>query len=318
MDKVSIIIPMHNEESYVRRLLSGVKDQTYKELEIIIIDDASTDKSLEIVKEIADERFLILENKSNSGVSAARNKGLDVATGKYVMFVDMDDIVKTELVEQLVFALTENEVQLAVCGYERFDESGQILGTHRDEKNCKPGKMSAYEFARDMIRQEGLKSSLWNKLYIKQLIDRQRFDESCAIGEDLLFNLEYASKIYSAVFFDDILYGYFENPKGAMKRVHNSEIFEEKWLSEWYMIKKYEKTLRNWPEIDYEAGRIIFYRKLIIAHKLYYKMQDCGVKEKYIKEAREMERLLFESDRKIVANKYINPKWKTKLFMKVR
>ena len=96
MDKVSVIIPVYNAGEKITDMLSQIKSQSYSELEIIVVDDGSEDDSLQIIKRQADKRFVVIEKKQNEGVSSARNAGLDAATGRYIVFPDADDIVKTD------------------------------------------------------------------------------------------------------------------------------------------------------------------------------------------------------------------------------
>lgn len=104
MKKVSVIIPLYNEEKYIKECLESVINQTYKNLEIIVVDDNSTDNSLKIVKEIKDKRIKVIKLKQNNGVANARNKGVEKATGDYICFLDSDDFwVKDKIKKQIKF-----------------------------------------------------------------------------------------------------------------------------------------------------------------------------------------------------------------------
>ena len=114
---ITIIVPVYNVEKYLRRCLDSIIGQTYQNLEILCIDDGSTDSSGEICKQYAaqDERIKVLRQE-NHGVSAARNKGLDAATGEYIAFVDSDDYIEADMIGRLYQALASAGAECAICG----------------------------------------------------------------------------------------------------------------------------------------------------------------------------------------------------------
>ena len=124
MAKVSVIIPVHNTEAYIMQCLRSVINQTFRELEIIVIDDGSTDRSLKICKDIAavDDRILIFEQKKE-GVSSARNRGLEAAAGEYVFFLDSDDVIHPCLIDSYVKQGEKSNVDLMFCTYIKMDTS---------------------------------------------------------------------------------------------------------------------------------------------------------------------------------------------------
>ena len=123
-DKISVIIPVYNTELYLRRCLESVINQTYTNLQIIIIDDGSTDNSLKICTEYAqNDNRLIVYSQNNSGVSAARNKGLDMATGDYIAFVDSDDFIENDMFAKLLNTMVNNEADIIVCGIKFYSET---------------------------------------------------------------------------------------------------------------------------------------------------------------------------------------------------
>ena len=128
MPKVSIIIPVFNVENYLERCLKSVIAQTFKDIEIIIINDGSIDKSLEICKKFAEsDKRIILINQKNSGVSAARNTGIDIATGKYLSFVDSDDFITPDMIEFLLTNLEEHDADISSCGmYDCYIQNNKI------------------------------------------------------------------------------------------------------------------------------------------------------------------------------------------------
>lgn len=106
-DLVSVIIPVYNVEAYIEKCITSIINQTYKKLEIIVVNDGTKDNSMDIVEKYKDDRFLIV-NKENGGLSSARNAGLDVATGEYIYFIDSDDWIDDGYIEELVSTIREN------------------------------------------------------------------------------------------------------------------------------------------------------------------------------------------------------------------
>ena len=115
-EKISVIIPVYNVEAYLERCLNTVCGQSYKNLEIILVDDGSTDNCLQICEEFAerDDRIKVI-HQSNQGVSAARNTGLDAATGDYIAFVDSDDYIHPEMYERLYSLLKKHDADMSAC-----------------------------------------------------------------------------------------------------------------------------------------------------------------------------------------------------------
>lgn len=115
-DTVSIIVPIYNKEKYLEKCLDSILGQTYRDLEIILVDDGSTDNSLAICQRYAEKDLRIkIYHKSNGGVSSARNLGLEKSTGKYISFVDPDDFIHSEFIEQLETMLVQSDAEIAYC-----------------------------------------------------------------------------------------------------------------------------------------------------------------------------------------------------------
>ncbi len=178
MDKdkmVSIIVPVYNVERYLEQCLDSIIKQTYRSLEILIINDGSTDSSGEIASRYAglDERIILLEKK-NGGLSDARNYGLDRASGDYIMFVDSDDYIEADMVEYLLDAIEKADAQIAVCGYRLVGENGEALSDReifpREKIVCSRDYWKVYHEEAYIY---GVVA--WNKLYQKSVFDRIRF-----------------------------------------------------------------------------------------------------------------------------------------------
>ena len=129
MELVSIITPCYNSEKFITETYQSIKDQIYINWEWIIVDDASTDESVEIIKSFNDDRVKLLEQKINNGASEARNKGLNLAKGRYITFIDSDDLWMPNFLEKTISYLTNTKEELVYASYKRVDEDLQPLLT---------------------------------------------------------------------------------------------------------------------------------------------------------------------------------------------
>lgn len=149
MDKISIIIPCYNMEKLVGKCISSIKNQSYENFEAIFVDDGSQDRTREIIeKNIADDERMVYAYKENGGLSSARNFGLDMATGKYVCFIDSDDYIEEDFLMELYSSLTENDSDISVCSFNRVYEN------KTDLNKVKNGFYNLARFP-----------AAWNKLY---------------------------------------------------------------------------------------------------------------------------------------------------------
>ena len=181
---ISVIVPIYNSEKYMDRCIQSLLQQTYKDLEILLVDDASTDKSAEICDRYAKEhhRIKVIHKPTNGGSCAGtRNVGLDHATGKYIGFVDPDDDFAHDIFEKLHGFLIQNECDVTICGrYEIYQKKPKktIIYT---EKNMVMEKNQAMHMLFDDI----LGSFVWDKLFKKELWDGIRFNPETIFADDL-------------------------------------------------------------------------------------------------------------------------------------
>lgn len=206
MEKVSIIIPIYNSDKTIDRCLKSIINQTYRNIEVICINDGSFDNSYKILQNYlkTDSRIKVI-NQTNKGVSSARNNGIKNSTGKYIMFVDADDYLKDNMIELLVKSIKKDSSDLLICNYDV--KCKNYIKEHKSIKNDKV--MNKKEFLKDYGKfQKGeLINQPWNKLYIKSKI-RKLFDESMCLGEDLIFNVNYIENIEKISYIDENLYVY--------------------------------------------------------------------------------------------------------------
>lgn len=168
---ISIVVPVYNVEKYVRRCLDSIINQSYKELEIILVDDGSTDNSSVICDEYKekDNRIKVI-HKKNGGLSEARNVGIDIANGKYIAFIDSDDYISNDYFEYLYKLLIYNEADIAVCDYQLF--SNKLKNKKQKERI---ETFSSLGILEKMLYGNHNLISSWCKLYKKKLFDNIRY-----------------------------------------------------------------------------------------------------------------------------------------------
>lgn len=177
-ETVSIIIPIYNVEDYLRRCLESVVRQSYSAIEVLLIDDGSTDRSGMICEQWAkqDVRFRVVHTE-NGGISQARNTGLSIATGKYVSFIDSDDFVAEDMLEKLYVALTENNADISICNFYRVDEYGNLIFDNDQYLPIKTEVISGVDAITYMQfgKGGGCYDLPWNKLYKRSLFSDVQF-----------------------------------------------------------------------------------------------------------------------------------------------
>ena len=209
---VSVIIPAYNIEDYIGRCLDSIISQTYKNLEIIVVDDGSRDYTGEILDNYAkkDRRIKVI-HKENGGVSSARNKGIEAAEGDYIGFIDGDDLIEPEMYKTLVDLLEEENADIAHCGY-------QMVFPDRIDYYHNTGKkkiQTTEEGLKDLLSGEMIEPGLVNKIYKKELIKNCRLDETVKINEDLLMNYQLFKLSQKSVYYDITPYSYMIRSSSA-------------------------------------------------------------------------------------------------------
>lgn len=203
--RISVIIPVYNCEKYLQDCLDSVINQSYKDLEIIIIDDGSTDNSGNICNQYAelDSRIHVI-HQENKGVSASRNKGISQMSGELVSFIDADDTLDPDMYEFLASLMDEYNADITHCGY-RHIVGEEIRLVHDSRKVVIQNSTEALEC---LIGAKLFVGSLWNKLYKVELLKDLTFDEDIKINEDILFNFQVFSRADKIVFADYTKYNY--------------------------------------------------------------------------------------------------------------
>ena len=204
---VSVIVPVYNVESYVAKCIESIVNQTFKDLDIILIDDGSTDSSGSICDRFAekDKRIRVI-HKVNGGVSSARNAGLDIAAGEYIVFVDGDDYINSRMVETLCSVAVENNSDLVMCNYIHVNERGEKVGIS-ELRITEPQTVSSDWMLERISRGWTFGAIIWNKMYKSALFKGLRYP-SLNNGEDEFISHHVMARAEKAVIIPDVLYYY--------------------------------------------------------------------------------------------------------------
>lgn len=226
MDKVSIIIPVYNAEMYIVNCLNSIVEQRYKNIELIIVNDGSADRTSYLIERFienkSDEINIKLIEKENGGVSSARNKGLSSATGKYIVFIDSDDTVSPEHVMSLISPLKDLSPNDLVCN--------SLIDEHQRVKNINLEgyyHLENFEKAYDVLESSNQLGYLHNKIFSRDIIIGNNivFNEKISMAEDLLFVLEYI-KFIDGFFFSKVSSYQYTKNEGSLseKNLTDSQI----------------------------------------------------------------------------------------------
>ncbi len=212
INKISIIVPVFKVELYLRQCIESIINQTYQNLEIILVDDGSPDKCPVICDEYAalDKRIRVI-HKNNGGLSDARNTGLEIATGDYIGFVDSDDWISLTMYEELISVAIEYGADISCCGYNRIDNNSVLESKLFSDK----GKISGIDLLRDIFCRNGDNVVVWNKIYKVGLFKNVRFPVG-EIHEDNAVLCSTIGKANTVAYTGSIGYYYRFRPSSIM------------------------------------------------------------------------------------------------------
>lgn len=242
--KVSIIVPVYNTEKYIERCIFSILNQTYQDIEVICIDDGSTDNSGRILDSLAKEDARIkVVHKKKEGVTVARNTALQMVTGEFIGFVDSDDYIEKEMYELLVYEMQKSNVDIVTSRY-YFDFNGSIkAAVNKKEVPLEPVTIATflpYIYERDTF--QGVAGYLWTRLFKRDvIIDKEgflkvEFQAEYGGSDDIVFIAEVNMKSEKILYLDKPLYYYFQREKSI---VHDTKT----QLDTLHWVISYEKIL---------------------------------------------------------------------------
>ena len=254
---ISIIVPVYNVGPYLRRCVDSLLNQSYKNLEIILVDDGSSDKSPQICDEYAekDSRIKVV-HKENEGQAKARNLAIDIAKGEYVSFVDSDDYVSFYYIEKLYNSAIRYSVKFAVCQMACFFEGNEEVKQKRGDCSCKISKRQALEHYCSMREARSIPFlAACCKLYHKSLFSTLRFPEGC-IYEDSLLNYKLIDLVDEIAYIQEPLYFYFmrENSTMGQREKHDYKI----------VLRPYKEAIIYFKERQQIDLAALFYPPLLM------------------------------------------------------
>ena len=210
--KISVIVPIYNTEKYLSRCIGSIQRQTYSNMEIILVNDGSSDTSIDICNQHKkQDKRIILINKQNSGVASARNAGLDYASGDFIGFVDSDDYIAPEMYEKLLEAAIKFNADIVECGYIDVNSNKMTQIQHHLKATILRGN---YECSRTYLLHENTTNFSWNKLFGKKIFSELRFPHF-AYSEDYVVNTKAFYECTLKVTIAGCYYFYRHNEEGA-------------------------------------------------------------------------------------------------------
>ena len=246
MPTVSIIVPVYNAQAYLHKCIDALISQSFEDFEIILVNDGSKDNSGAVCDEYAekDSRIRVI-HKENGGVSSARNRGLDEALGKYIMFCDSDDFIAEDFCKPLAELAQDDEDCLVIAGITLLDNSGKnekLICTEYAEGES--AVLTNQEFC-DLYVKLSLQKSFqlmhmpYNKLFSRKVIEANhlRFNTKIHYNEDFIFNLNYLDKVSRVKIFNDSIYNYYTDVPGSLCKRYFNDIIN--------MFRAKEDTLKD-------------------------------------------------------------------------
>ena len=216
---ISVILPVYGVEKYLPMCIESLITQTYKDIEIILVDDGSPDNCPNICDQYAlkDSRIKVL-HKKNGGVSSARNSGLRMSSGAYIYFMDSDDLLAPRFLECMYKAMIIENCDMAICAFTSDEEQFHRFGN--GDTLCEKTSIEKKDLLEKIVFSTDVAGYAWNKLLKRSIIGELVFDETVHMNEYQLFILQYATRVKKATLLHDVLYYY---------RLSNTSAINQKW-----------------------------------------------------------------------------------------
>jgi glycosyltransferase involved in cell wall biosynthesis len=301
MPHISIIVPVYNVDRYLRRCIDSILNQTFKDFELILINDGSTDSSQQICEEymLLHSSKIKLVNQENKGLSAARNSGLKVSSGHFIAFVDSDDFIDLEYLDVLYNSITKSESEIAICGYMNYSGELKVGYNFSDTTVCSPEF-----FFKKLLQHQALTSS-WGKLFMRTIISDLVFIEG-RIMEDMFIWPLLLPRTKKIILIDKALYYYNRLGYSITRSEFNFKKLDMiDALAEWRNF-----SARVYPSLLDEALALYINTLFHFCETLYQEKSEMA-KEKYIKYSK----ILKGYSVSIFRNEYISNKVRFKLIL---
>lgn len=288
-DIISIIVPIYKVENYLNKCVESLVNQTYKNLEIILVDDGSPDNCPKICDEWAlkDSRIKVI-HKENGGVSVARNVGLDIAKGNFIGFVDSDDYIHSTMYEKLYNSIKTNQSDMAMCCYSMvFDDNSEqkleesnlnkVIGINALEYSA----VCNYEKHENSLHIDAITLSIWRMLYKKDVIGDCRFDTDIGYGEDFLFNTNLLNNNTRISIVNESLYYYYQRVNAATHCFNEKMIITKlKYIDKIKEAIKYKVAPQYYNAFKFNWFKMVYLDFIRSGNTSYYKQYYKTLKDK--------------------------------------
>ena len=229
MAKLSVIIPVYQVKLYLERCLNSILSQTFTDYEVILVDDGSTDGSQTICDDFAERYdFITVIHKGNGGLSSARNVGIAASSGKYIMFVDSDDLIHFKAAEIEIKYLEETNADITICSLKRFKANEEIRTESLIRDDLKVNVISGLDAEKELLTNPNPSNyvSSCGKIFKRELFDDIKFPEGKLFEDEFTaFKLFYKSNVIAVI--DEELYFYFVNEGGITQNLNLNKRFDE-------------------------------------------------------------------------------------------
>lgn len=299
MEKISVIVPFYNVEKYARKCIESIINQSYKNIEIILVDDGSPDCCGKICDEYAqkDKRIKVI-HKKNGGLSDARNIGIKEATGKYIGFVDSDDYIAPDMYEYLYNLIKQNNADISICGVQDFYEGKEFVEQLIEENIEILNKEDAIK---ELLNDKKIRSHAWDKLYKKELFDNIEYPKGRKM-EDIATTYKLFALSEKIVLGKEIKYYYLQRNNGIMLSKSS-----DMW------IDYYELTLERFNEINKLYPNMVENKLSLLNTIVYLFVQDNNELKNYLKDKKVYKVYNRIYNKKALKN--VNSKTKIKLIL---
>lgn len=260
---ISVIVPVYNSSLYIGNCISSILEQTYRNIELILIDDGSTDNSKNICLEyVSKDKRIKYFFQENKGVSAARNSGIEKSKGQYVLFVDSDDMISARMIEELYACMITKKVKVVMTSGSVVHQDGvQRKFVFINELNYI--KLSQKEIIKHVLRYAH--SAVWGMMYDRAVVENIRFNESLSNKEDMLFNIQVYLNVPEVYCVNKNHYYYFQHEDSLSKPSYKKTMMYLKVLSiiKSILSKEYENDIKSFSIISHYmiASRLVLSRE---------------------------------------------------------
>lgn len=260
-DLITVIVPVYNVEDYLNQCVKSILNQTYSNIELILVDDGSKDKSGFICDELKklDNRVKVI-HKENGGISSARNEGLKNANGKWISFVDSDDWIENDYLEKLADAAYTYNSDCVLCGYKRVD--GKIIELFNASEEI--DEYNSSEYLKKVLNTQSGFAFAHMKLIDKETIGQTVFNENAKVGEDAIFNIQISKRIKKVVMLNKPLYNYRVNLNSMVRKFDDD--YPMRYLESMQIIEKLlSNDYANNIEIQQQYYNLVAFHVMLIA-----------------------------------------------------